>query len=135
MKKYFFFATAFASFSLFVACGGGNSEKTTESKDSSSSTAKASSGETPAYKKLLDAISTSNSDCLTCHKLSEASTGPSYQDVANKYENTDANVTMLADKIIKGGSGNWGSVPMTPHPALSEDNAKQIVKYILALKK
>jgi cytochrome c len=75
------------------------------------------------------------SDCLTCHKVEEKAIGPAYRDVANKYENTEANVSMLAEKIIKGGKGNWGEVPMTPHPALTEAEAKQMVKYILLLKK
>jgi cytochrome c len=61
-------------------------------------------------------------------------TGPAYKEVAAKYENTDANVTLLAEKIIKGGQGNWGNIPMTPHPTLNEADAKQMVKYILLLK-
>jgi len=62
--------------------------------------------------------------------------GPSYRDVANKYASLpDTIVTHLAGKIIKGGSGVWGEVPMTPHPALSEEDAKSMVKYILLLKK
>jgi len=66
--------------------------------------------------------------------VDEKLTGPPYRDVANKYENTDANVKMLAEKIIKGGTGNWGTVPMTPHAALSEADAEQMVKYILLLR-
>jgi cytochrome c len=42
---------------------------------------------------------------------------------------------LLASKIIKGGSGVWGAIPMTPHPQISEDDAKQMVKYVLLLKK
>jgi cytochrome c len=41
---------------------------------------------------------------------------------------------MLADKIIKGGAGVWGQIPMTPHPNLSKQDAEQIVKYVLLLK-
>jgi cytochrome c len=134
MKKYFFLTTAIASISFFIACGGDNNEKSSGSKDSSSATA-ATSGGAPAYKKLLGAITSDRYDCLTCHKLTEASTGPAYQDVANKYENTEANVTMLAEKIMKGGSGNWGSVPMVPHPTIPEDSAKQLVRDILAMRK
>jgi cytochrome c len=40
----------------------------------------------------------------------------------------------LAATIIKGGSGVWGTVPMTAHPTLSEEDARQMVKYILLLK-
>jgi cytochrome c len=73
-------------------------------------------------------------DCTTCHKINEKNIGPAYTDVAKKYETTDANIDMLAQKVIKGGSGNWGSVPMTPHPAVSVDSAKEMVRYILNLK-
>ena len=75
------------------------------------------------------------SDCLTCHKVDEKVIGPSYRDVANKYENTEANVKMLAEKIIKGGKGVWGEVAMTAHPAVTQADAEQMVKYILLLKK
>lgn len=76
----------------------------------------------------------SSSDCLTCHKVDAKIVGPSYIDVANKYEATDANIEMLAGKIINGGSGSWGEIPMAPHAALKVDDAKEMVKYILSLK-
>jgi len=76
----------------------------------------------------------SGSDCLTCHKVDAKIVGPSYIDVANKYEATDANIEMLAGKIINGGSGSWGEIPMAPHASLSTDDAKEMVKYILSLK-
>jgi cytochrome c len=75
-----------------------------------------------------------NSDCLTCHKLNEKVIGPAYKDVAKKYAYTPANVKMLAGKIIKGGAGNWGSIPMTAHASLSPADAELMVKYILNLK-
>jgi cytochrome c len=84
------------------------------------------------YEKAVSLIATS--DCLTCHKVEEKVTGPSYKDVSMKYEATDANIEMLAGKIIKGGTGVWGQVPMTPHDSISVDDAKTMVKYILALK-
>ncbi|NIF06211.1 cytochrome C [Chryseobacterium sp. Tr-659] len=72
-------------------------------------------------------------DCLTCHKIDSKLIGPSYQEVAAKY--TDADLDMLAQKIIDGGKGNWGEIPMTPHTGLSKENARLMVKYILSLKK
>lgn len=72
-------------------------------------------------------------DCLTCHKMDTKVVGPSYQDVANKY--TDADIDMLAQKIIDGGKGNWGEIPMTPHAGMSKETAKKMVEYILTLKK
>ena len=69
---------------------------------------------------------------MSCHKVDAKLVGPSYQDVAAKY--TDADIDHLAGKIIEGGKGVWGDIPMTPHAGLSQDNAKLMVKYILSLK-
>jgi cytochrome c len=74
------------------------------------------------------------SDCLTCHKLDEKLVGPPYREVANKYNADDQTKTQLAEKIIKGGAGVWGTVAMPPHPTISQDDAKAMVGYILSLK-
>lgn len=74
-------------------------------------------------------------DCLTCHKVDQKVVGPAYQDVANKYTASEAVIDTLANKVIKGGSGNWGTIPMSPHASLSMDDARSMVKYILSLKK
>jgi cytochrome c len=74
-----------------------------------------------------------SSDCLSCHKDNEKVVGPSYAAVAEKYPDTEASIALLAGKILKGGSGNWGAVPMTPHPGLSEADAREMTKYILSL--
>lgn len=73
-------------------------------------------------------------DCMGCHKEYDRIVGPSYSEVAKKYEATEENISMLADKIIAGGKGNWGEVPMTAHPDLSKEDASEMVKYILSLK-
>lgn len=72
-------------------------------------------------------------DCLACHKVDAKLVGPAYQDVAAKY--TEADVDLLATKIIEGGKGVWGEVPMTAHAGMSKENAQKMVKYILSLKK
>jgi cytochrome c len=73
------------------------------------------------------------SDCKTCHHSVNKIIGPSHTDVAKKYEFNAANVKMLAGKIIKGGTGVWGQVPMTPHPDLTEDQAEKMARYVLSL--
>ncbi|QEC78342.1 c-type cytochrome [Mucilaginibacter ginsenosidivorax] len=73
------------------------------------------------------------SDCLACHKVEEKLVGPAYIAIAGKYPQDQASVTMLSQKIISGGSGTWGPVPMAPHPAVSADEANKMVKYILTL--
>ncbi|MEI3798188.1 MULTISPECIES: c-type cytochrome [unclassified Chitinophaga] len=73
------------------------------------------------------------SDCLACHKVDTKVVGPAYADVAKKYPYSAANVEMLSSKIINGGSGTWGAVPMAAHPALTAADAKKMVTYILSL--
>jgi len=107
----------------------GNSGSTTETTAPAAASTDLSNN--PDYKKGLALIA--KNDCLTCHKVDEKLIGPAYREVANKY--TDKDIPMLAAKIIKGGSGVWGQVPMTPHPNLSVADAEQMVKYILLLKK
>lgn len=75
------------------------------------------------------------SDCLACHKEQEKLIGPAYIDVAKKYEPTAENVSYLSDKIIKGGFGVWGQIPMAPHPTVSVEDAKKMAQYILSLAK
>ena len=75
------------------------------------------------------------SDCKTCHHPTNKIIGPPHTEVAQKYEFTAANVSMLAEKIIKGGQGVWGQIPMTPHPQLKQEDVEQMIKYILLLKK
>jgi cytochrome c len=88
----------------------------------------------PDYKKGLALIA--DSDCLTCHKIDEASTGPSYRQVADRYAaSSDTAVPYLAGKIITGGKGVWGEAYMTPHSDLSNEDAEAMAKYILLLKK
>lgn len=76
----------------------------------------------------------SKSDCLACHKVDAKLVGPGYKEVAKKYPATEANFNLLTQKIIKGGSGVWGAIPMAVHISLKPDDAKKMVKYILSLK-
>ena len=73
------------------------------------------------------------SDCKTCHHATNKIIGPAHAEVAKKYEFTQGNVTMLAGKIIKGGSGVWGEIPMTAHPDLSQQDAEKMAMYVLSL--
>jgi cytochrome c len=130
MKKYVVFA---ALCTAMVACGSNDGNKGAEGKQAdSANTAPAGGSTASANEKGLEMIGAL--DCTTCHKISEKNIGPAYTEVAKKYEASEATIDTLAQKIIKGGSGNWGSVPMTPHPAVSVDSAKEMVRYILSLK-
>lgn len=131
MKKYL---VALSALTLIVACGSNNSEKK-EAAPAEAATAAPANDITanPDYEKGLTLIA--KSDCLTCHKTDTKNIGPAYKEVAAKYENTEENVSLLASKVIKGGAGVWGQIPMTPHPALSEADAKQMIKYVMLLRK
>ena len=73
------------------------------------------------------------SDCYICHKKDERSAGPSFKDIAKRYPANKVYIEMLAQKVIIGGSGNWGSAKMDPHPKLSVEDARMMVSYILSL--
>ncbi len=125
MKKYFIVL----SISFFgFACG--SQSNSSETKDAEKTTT--SVMDNPDYEKGLNLIA--KSDCFTCHKLRDASIGPAYGLVAAKYEGTEANIDMLANKIIAGGQGVWGQIAMAAHPNISKEDAKAMVKYILLLK-
>ncbi|MGG5210430.1 c-type cytochrome [Chryseobacterium sp. MIQD13] len=72
-------------------------------------------------------------DCSGCHSVNERMIGPSYKEIAEKYSEKD--IELLASKIIEGGSGVWGGVPMAAHPQVSKEDAKKMVEYILSQKK
>jgi cytochrome c len=74
-------------------------------------------------------------DCVGCHKLDKKLIGPSYLEISKKYENNDKNINYLSNKIIKGGSGVWGAVPMAAHSSLKKEEAKSMATYILSLNK
>ena len=103
----------FVSVVLMIACRTNKEDQTKTAEDG---------------KTLMEA-----SDCRSCHSINNRIIGPAHMDVAKKYETTDANVEMLAERIIKGGSGVWGDTPMNPHTDISKDDAKKMARYILSL--
>lgn len=85
-------------------------------------------------KALIDKGKTliAGSDCFACHQEKDKLVGPSYADVAKKYKETD--IPLLVKKIIEGGSGTWGDIPMAPHAGLMKADAEAMVHYILSIK-
>ncbi len=129
-----------ASMMAFVlaSCGGNEADK------GGDKTAGADTAGTAAPAAPASGISTADadrgleliaqSDCLTCHKVEDRVVGPSYREVAQKYPVDDSTINYLASKIIHGGAGVWGQVPMTPHPQISQEDAATMAKYVLSLK-
>ena len=72
-------------------------------------------------------------NCMACHAVDKKLVGPSYKDVAAKHAKDKKAVDLLAEKIIKGGKGNWGEIPMPPS-AVTPEEAKTLAKWVLATK-
>jgi cytochrome c len=83
----------------------------------------------PAYADL--ALATSK-NCMACHAIDKKLVGPAYKDVAAKYRSDKTGADKLATKIMKGGSGAWGPVPMPANPQVSEADAKKLVAWVLS---
>ena len=85
----------------------------------------------PAFAQL-DLAQSKN--CMACHAVDKKVVGPAYKDVAAKYAGDKAAVDKLTQKVMKGGSGVWGPVPMPANPQVTEAEAKKLVTWILSLK-
>ena len=73
-------------------------------------------------------------NCMACHSVDKKLVGPSYKDVAAKYAGQKDAADKLAEKIIKGGAGVWGAVPMPANPRVSPAEARQLAVWILSMK-
>ncbi len=73
-------------------------------------------------------------NCMACHAANQKLVGPSYKDVAAKYSGQRDAADMLAQKIVKGGAGVWGPVPMPANPQVSPAEAKQLAQWLLTIK-
>jgi cytochrome c len=73
-------------------------------------------------------------NCMACHATDKKLIGPSYKDVAAKYAGQKDASDKLAQKILKGGSGVWGAVPMPANPQVTEAEAKQLAAWVLTVK-
>lgn len=73
------------------------------------------------------------SDCKSCHLVDQKSAGPGYKEIAQTYRNQKGAADKLAEKIIRGGAGVWGSTEMAAHPQLSAEDARKMVDYIFTL--
>ena len=73
-------------------------------------------------------------NCMACHAVDKKLIGPGYKEVAAKYAGQKDAADKLAQKIVKGGSGVWGQVPMPANPQVSEAEAKQLAAWVLSVK-
>ena len=73
-------------------------------------------------------------NCMTCHAIDKKLVGPAYKEVATKYAEQKDAVDKLAAKIMKGGSGVYGPVPMPANTQVNEAEAKKLAAWVLTLK-
>ena len=84
---------------------------------------------TPA---LADMALATSKNCMACHAVDKKLVGPSYKDIATKYAGQADAADKLANKVVKGGSGAWGPVPMPANAQINDADAKKLVTWILA---
>lgn len=73
-------------------------------------------------------------NCMTCHAVANKVVGPAYKDVAAKYAGQKDAEDKLVTKVLKGGSGTWGAVPMPANTQVTEAEAHTLVKWVLSQK-
>ncbi len=83
---------------------------------------------------MADQALATSKNCMACHAVDKKLVGPSYKDVAAKYAGQKDAVDKLAAKIIKGGAGVWGPVPMPANAQVNEADAKKLAAWVLTLK-
>jgi cytochrome c551/c552 len=72
------------------------------------------------------------SDCFSCHSVDEKIIGPSFTQISNRYDANKDKISYLINKVMNGGSGAWGQIPMQPHHQLNQGDVKEMVLYILS---
>lgn len=83
---------------------------------------------------LADLQLAQSKNCMACHAVDKKVIGPAFKDVAAKYKDTKGATDLLATKILKGGSGVWGPVPMPANTQVSEADAKKLAAWVLEAK-
>jgi cytochrome c len=73
-------------------------------------------------------------NCLACHSVNAKIVGPAFKDVAQKYKGQKDAEDKLTQKVLKGGSGVWGAIPMPANAQVSEAEARTLVKWVLTQK-
>jgi len=72
-------------------------------------------------------------NCMACHAVDKKVLGPAFKEVAAKYAGQKDAVDKLSAKVMKGGAGVWGNIPMPANPQVNDAEAKQLVQWILTL--
>jgi cytochrome c len=71
-------------------------------------------------------------NCVACHSAERRMIGPPYKDIAARYANDSSAIRVLSERVLAGGSGNWGQMPMPPQSTLSQEEVEALVRWILS---
>ncbi len=134
MKKASFILGIVASTIVLFSCNNPNSNARPSAKGDSSQTKELidNAGQNVAEEFREGATLVTSNDCLTCHRVADTSVGPSFQSIANRYENIPANANKLLVSVQKGSTAAWGNNVMTPHPNLTPQDGTKMIRYILS---
>jgi cytochrome c len=83
---------------------------------------------------MADQALATSKNCMACHAVDKKIVGPAFKDVATKYKGDKTATDKLASKIVKGGAGVWGAVPMPANPQVNEAEAKKLAAWVLNVK-
>lgn len=89
---------------------------------------------TQAFAQAAPADLAKAKNCMACHAIGNKVVGPAYKDVAKKYAGQKDAEDKLTQKVLKGGSGVWGAIPMPANAQVTEAEARTLVKWVLSLK-
>ena len=81
---------------------------------------------------LADQALATSKNCMACHAVDKKLVGPAFKEIAAKYKSDKTALDKLALKVMKGGSGVWGAVPMPANPQVNDAEAKKLVTWILS---
>lgn len=139
ISKSISFGLMAVSLLTFACGGGGSSTSTTTETVATPPPAAAPVSLEDKYKDdpvfIAGSAKTKEAGCTACHMVERKIVGPSYADVAAKYESTPENIELLTSHVINGHVGTWGEIAMPPHPQLAKEDVETMVKYVLLLKK
>ena len=83
---------------------------------------------------MADQALAQSKNCMACHAVDKKLVGPAFKDVAAKYAGQKDAADKLAAKIVKGGSGVWGPIPMPANAQVNDAEAKKLATWVLAQK-
>jgi cytochrome c len=67
--------------------------------------------------------------CSGCHQMAGQLVGPGFDAIRARYAGQE-HAAYLRDKIVNGGAGVWGAMPMPPMPTMADDALQQIVAWL-----